>query len=207
MLSMPSGQREQSLIFVCFVAVVAIGAYWHFRYTPVAADIAAMQAHVDSLDTVNRKAKAELAKGSLADLRAELARYERTLELVRTLVPASNEVPALLEQVSTAARREGLDLASVDPQPVAQGTGYDTYRYGMAVLGGYNALGAFLSNVGSLSRIALPVGVSLKLSTNQAATKSRQKPKEAVIEAHFQLQTFVIRNSPSAQPRRGAGAN
>ena len=210
MALLPKGQREQAHILVCMLAVVAIGAYWHFRYQPIAADLATQQAHLDTLQTQNQHAKAELAKGSVSELRAQLAKYENTLALVRTLVPASNEVPALLEQVSTAARRVGLDLASVDPQPVVQGASYDTYQYGVALLGGYHELGAFLSNVGSLSRIVLPANLTLNLSTNANATKGREKPGAAVIEARFDLQTFVVPKiaAHDAAPRRpGAGAD
>ena len=44
-----------------------------------------------------------------------------TVEVMRRLVPTGNEVPALLEQVSNAARRAGLDISSVEPQPVIAG--------------------------------------------------------------------------------------
>jgi len=192
MALLPKGQREQSLVLVCILAVAAIGAYWHFVYTPKAADLAAQKTHLEALQDQNQRAKAELARGSVAQLKAQLAQYENTLALVRTLVPASNEVPALLEQVSTAARRVGLDIASVDPVPVVQGTSYDTYQYGVTVLGGYHALGAFLSNVGSLSRIVLPANVSLTLATNPEAVKGRKTPNTAVIQARFDLQTFVV---------------
>jgi len=37
---------------------------------------------------------------------------------MRSLVPAGNEVPALLEQVSTAARRVGLEINYIEPEPV-----------------------------------------------------------------------------------------
>ena len=69
----------------------------------------------------NQRAKAELAKGNVEQLRAEAAKLQENLEVMRQLVPTSNEVPALLEQVSTAARRVGLDLATVKPQPVIEG--------------------------------------------------------------------------------------
>lgn len=214
MALLPKGQREQSLVLVCLLAVVAIGAYWHFVYTPKAADLAKQKEHLETLQSQNQRAKAELAHGSVAQLKTQLAQYERTLALVRTLVPASNEVPALLEQVSTAARRVGLDIASVDPQPVVQGTSYDTYQYGISVLGGYHALGAFLSNVGSLTRIVLPANVQLTLATNPAATKGRATPSSAVIQARFDLQTFVVPKlaveaAGDAAPaqHRGAGAN
>ncbi|HWG54418.1 MAG TPA: type 4a pilus biogenesis protein PilO [Gemmatimonadaceae bacterium] len=200
MLGMPKGQREQSLVLVGIVAVAAIALYWYLVYNPRAADLAKQEDHLAQLATLNQKAKAELAKGDLNLLRSQLADYQQNLQLVRTLVPTSNEVPALLEQVSTAARRVGLDLAEVDPQPVQPGTNYDTYRYGISIVGGYHDLAQFFTNVGSMTRIVLPVNVSLDHSTNQNAQKFHSKPNAAVIEAKFQIQTFVVRDGSNRAP-------
>jgi type IV pilus assembly protein PilO len=193
MIGMPKGQREQALLLVCVVAVAAIGLYWYMVYQPRATALAEQQTRVETLVALNEKAKVEMSHGNLADIRRELVEYQRSLSLIRSLVPSGNEVPALLEQVSTAARRVGLDVASVDPQPVVPGTGYDTYRYGMSIIGGYHELAEFFANVGSLNRIILPINVSLNVSTNANAQKTRRSEDGAVIEAHFQLQTFVTK--------------
>jgi type IV pilus assembly protein PilO len=154
MPGMPKGQREQSLILVCVIAIAAIGLYWYMVYSPRSDALAKQQDHIEALATMNQRAKSEMSKGNLSELRAQLATYQQNLSLIRTLVPVGNEVPALLEQVSTAARRAGLDLASVDPQPVQEGSNYDTYRYGMAIVGGYHQLAEFFANVGSATHRA-----------------------------------------------------
>jgi type IV pilus assembly protein PilO len=195
MAGLPKGQREQGLLLVCIVAFAAMFLYWYFVFSPRAATLDAMSAHAEALVTVNQKAKSEMAKGNLDELRKQLADYQQNLALVRTLVPTGNEVPALLEQVSTAARHVGLDIATVDPQPVIDGENYDTYRYTISVVGGYHDLAEFLTNVGNLTRIVLPVNVSLQLSNNQAAQKMHAKKDAAVIEARFQLQTFVTKTA------------
>jgi len=199
MAGLPKGQREQGLLILCVAAIVSIGAYWNFVYSKKAADLDVRQAHVESLVTMNQKAKMEVAKGNVNEIRRQLADYQQNLMLIRSLVPTGNEVPSLLEQVSTAARRVGLDVATVDPQPVIEGENYDTYRYTMSVVGGYHELAEFMANVGNLTRIVLPVNVALALPTNAAALKSHQKEGEAVIEAKFQLQTFVTK-TPVADP-------
>jgi type IV pilus assembly protein PilO len=141
----------------------------------------------------------EVAKGNVNEIRRELAEYQQNLMLIRSLVPTGNEVPSLLEQISTAARRVGLDVATVDPQPVVEGENYDTYRYTMSVVGGYHELAEFLANVGNLTRIVLPVNVALALPNNAATVQAHKKEGEAAIEARFQLQTFVTK-APSADP-------
>ena len=191
MPGLPKGQREQSLLLVCIAALAAIGLYWYFLYQPRAVALAEQQTRVETLVELNDKAKVEMSRGSMDEIRRELSQYQQSLALIRSLVPVGNEVPALLEQVSTAARRVGLDVATVDPQPVAKGGSYDTYRYGMSIVGSYHQLAEFFTNVGSLNRIMLPVNLSLSVSKNSNAQKVRSGADGAVIEASFQLQTFV----------------
>lgn len=193
-------KREQSLAAIGVAAVLLLGAYWYFLYKPKAAELAVTQAHVDSLDKKNQEARADIAQGSLQKLRAQSTEYEQSLRVMRQLVPRSNEVPALLEDISTAARRVGLDLATVEPMPVLPGEQFDTYRYKLAVTGGYHPVGQFLSNVGSLNRIIAPVTMAIKLHPLAATTKARVKKGESLIDTEFQVQTYVARTTPYVPP-------
>jgi type IV pilus assembly protein PilO len=191
-------KREQMLGVVGLAALILVAVYWYFLYKPKAAELAVTQAHVDSLDKRNQQARADIAQGSLQKLRAQSAEYDQSLKVMRQLVPRSNEVPALLEDISTAARRVGLDLATVEPMPVLPGEQFDTYRYKLAVTGGYHPVGQFLSNVGSLNRIIAPVTIAIKLHTTGAQTKARVKAGESLIDTQFQVQTYVARTTPYA---------
>jgi len=193
-------KREQTIAAVGVAAVLLLGAYWYFLYKPKAQELAATQAHVDSLDKKNQQAKADIAQGSLQKLRAQSAEYEQSLRVMRQLVPRSNEVPALLEDISTAARRVGLDLATVEPMPVLPGEQFDTYRYKLGVTGGYHPVGQFLSNVGSLNRIIAPVTMDIKLHPIADKTKARLKKGESLIDTQFQVQTYVVRTTPYVPP-------
>jgi type IV pilus assembly protein PilO len=191
-------KREQTLVGIGIAAVLLLGAYWYFLYKPKSKEMAVAQAHVDSLDKKNQQAKADIAQGSLQKLKAQTAEYDQSLKVMRQLVPRSNEVPALLEDISTAARRVGLDLATVEPMPVLPGEQFDTYRYKLAVIGGYHPVGQFLSNVGSLNRIIAPVTMSIKLHPVADKTKARVKKGESLVDTEFQVQTYVARSTPYA---------
>jgi type IV pilus assembly protein PilO len=193
-------KREQTLAGIGFVAVLLAVAYWYFLYKPKAAEIAVVQIHVDSLEKKNQQARADIAQGSLQKLRAQSAEYDQSLKVMRQLVPRSNEVPALLEDISTAARRVGLDLATVEPMPVLPGEQFDTYRYKLAVIGGYHPVGQFLSNVGSLNRIIAPVTMAIKLHPIAAQTKAHVKKGESLVDTEFQVQTYVARTTPYVSP-------
>jgi type IV pilus assembly protein PilO len=189
-------KREQMLASIGVVALLLVAAYWYLLYKPKAAELAVTQAHVDSLDARNQQARADIAQGSLQKLRAQSAEYDQSLKVMRQLVPRSNEVPALREDIATAARRVGLDLATVEPMPVLPGEQFDTYRYKLAVTGGYHPVGQFLSNVGSLNRIIAPVTLGIKLHPQASQTKARVKNGESLIDTEFQVQTYVARTTP-----------
>jgi type IV pilus assembly protein PilO len=193
-------KKEQTYAALGLAAVLLLGAYWYFLYKPKSAELAVTQAHVDSLDKKNQEARADIAQGSLQKLRAQSAEYDQSLKVMRQLVPRSNEVPALLEDISTAARRVGLDLATVEPMPVLAGEQFDTYRYKLAVIGGYHPVGQFLSNVGSLSRIIAPVTMAIKLHPIADKTKARVRKGESLVDTEFQVQTYVARTTPYTPP-------
>jgi type IV pilus assembly protein PilO len=193
-------KREQKLAGLGMVAILLAAAYWYFLYKPKAVELDAVQTHVDSLEKRNQQARADIAQGSLQKLRAQSAEYDQSLKVMRQLVPRSNEVPALLEDISTAARRVGLDLATVEPMPVLPGEQFDTYRYKLAVIGGYHPVGQFLSNVGSLNRIIAPVTMTIKLHPVANNTKARVKKGESLVDTEFQVQTYVARSTPYASP-------
>ena len=102
-------------------------------------------------------AKKELARGTVADVRKRLETYRASLSLLRRLVPERNEVPNLLDDISTRSKIRGVTLSQVVPQPVEPGPApFDTYKYNMSVIGHYDQIGQFLADVASLQRIIVP---------------------------------------------------
>jgi len=188
-------KREQSLVALTVLAFAIVGAYVYFIYSPKSADLDAISQHVDSLEVANKQASRDVAQGSLDKLRNEAKDYAASLKVMRQLVPTGNEVPALLDDISTAARRVGLELAGVEPLPVLPGEQFDTYRYKMSVIGGYHAVGEFLSNVGGLSRIVAPVTLDMKPHPAGDKTK-KPKKDQSVLDTNFEVQTYVARTTP-----------
>ena len=190
-------KRDQMLLVVSVLTFAAAAAYGYFLYMPKSEELAAVQEHVELLDKKNSQARADIANGSLQKLRIEAEQYAAELVLLRQIVPTTNEVPALLENVSTAARRVGLDLSSVEPMPVLVGEQFDTYRYKLSVTGGYHAIASFLTNVGSLNRIIAPVALTLKPLSPQDQKKIRiQKKDESLLDSDFQIQTYIAHAPP-----------
>ena len=196
---LPSSQRNQVLLILIILALGATYAFYTFRWVPVNDQLQVIQDHVDSLDVWNRKAQAETAKNNEKTLLQQAARSEQSLQIMRQLVPTGNEVPTLLEQVSTAARRVGLDVGEIQPQPVTPGDQFDTYRYSLKVMGDYHSIAEFLTNVGSLTRIITPVNLKLSLPGNvQQANKLKRRKDDAIIVVNFDIQTYVAKAAPAS---------
>jgi type IV pilus assembly protein PilO len=198
-------ERDKVLLLVIIAAVASVYAFYTFRWTPVNETLQASQEHVDSLDSWNRKAQNEMSKNSEKALLQQAARSAQSLQVMRELVPTGNEVPTLLEQVSTAARRVGLDVSDIQPQPVTPGEQFDTYRYSLRILGDYHSVAEFLTNVGSLTRIITPVNVKLLPPANAAfAAKMKRHKDDAIIQANFDIQTYVAKTAAAAVAPRPA---
>jgi len=198
----PKNQRDQLLALVAFLGVAGIVAFYSLVWSVKQPELDEVQTRVDRLVATNDSAKREMASGSIQKLEAEADQLRRNLEVMRRLVPTGNEVSLLLDQVSNAARRAGLELADVQPEPVIRGQQFDAYRYRMAVIGDYHQVGEFLANVGSLTRIITPM--NLTLATTNARTSRRQREGQQFLEARFQIQTYVAKTLPSAVPAGGA---
>ncbi|MBW7932578.1 MAG: type 4a pilus biogenesis protein PilO [Gemmatimonadaceae bacterium] len=206
MAGLPTNQRDQLLFFLAFLGVVGAGAYWYFAFAPNQERLTTLAAHVDSLDAGNQRAKAQLARGSVASIRAESQRLRANLELMRTLVPAGNEVPALLEQVSTAARRVGLEIGYIEPEPVIQGEQFDTYRYKLRAIGDYHEIGALLTGIASMTRIVAPLGLQLQISgaAGGAGAKLQNSADRVPLQANFTIQTYAVKTAVSDDAGNGA---
>jgi type IV pilus assembly protein PilO len=152
---------------------------------------------IAKLEAETDKAKKELARGTVDDLRKKLDIYRSSLGLLRRLVPDRNEVPNLLDDISTRGKIRGITLSQVVPQPVETGPApFDTYKYTLSVIGRYDQIGEWLADVASLQRIIVPQDVSLA-AANQAAAKALGDTSGALLEAKLQIRTFV---------KSGAGA-
>jgi type IV pilus assembly protein PilO len=197
MAFLPARDRDKYMLIV-IVAVIAIGyLFYDYLWNPKNEALNASQMHTDSLVVINQRAKSELAQGKTQELKAEADRYSNDLEVMRRLVPTGNEVPALLEQVSTAARRVGLDIADVQPLPLLQGDQYDAYKYRLSVRGDFHQLGVLLANIGSLQRIVAPINLTLT-PVNSTSPGAPKRGRTQPVEARFEIQTYVARTLPTA---------
>ena len=197
MASLPTTQRDQVKLLFGVTAIALAAFYWMYPYTSKNEQLLLDETHVTELEGANQKAAHEFASGSVEALRSQAAQTRSGLTVMRRLVPTGNEVPALLEEVSTAARRAGLDVGGVVPEPVIAGERFDTYRYTVTIIGGYHQFGEFLANVGSLPRIVAPVNFSIVAGSSNAPRGLVRTSEKDALAATITLQTYVEKTAPA----------
>jgi Tfp pilus assembly protein PilO len=146
-----------------------------------------------STDSVKR----DLARGSVEELKQKTEAYRGTLDNLRQLVPASGEVPGLIDAITTRAKIRGVTVAALQPQPVESGPApFDTHRYRVAVIGRYDQVGEFLTDIANLRRIIVPLDVQL-VAANAGTARALGDTSKAMLEARFVMKTFV--KSPGSE--------
>jgi type IV pilus assembly protein PilO len=161
--------------------------------------IVAMRDTIARFEAATDSAKKELARGTVADVRKRLENYRSSLALLRRLVPERNEVPNLLDDISTRSKIRGVTLSQVVPQPVEPGpVPFNTYKYNMSVIGRYDQIGQFLADVASLQRIIVPYDLMVT-AANSSAARVLGDSTEALLEARFQIRTFVKSPNPEGE--------
>lgn len=190
MALLPQSPRDQKLFVMGLLAVGLVGVYQQLYWTPKHTEQVTLSARLDTLDSLNLVAKAEVAKGNSAKMKAEGDAFARELAVLRHLVPTTNEVPALLESISNSARRAGLEISEVSPDAVMNGDHLDTYKYKLGVTGPYHQIAEFLANVASLPRIVAPINLTLA-PTSRSVLERRPRRGEVFLDAKFGVETYV----------------
>jgi type IV pilus assembly protein PilO len=202
-----SSQKSAPLLVVLLAGLAGYIAYTgavisNFGMSGVTARqerVLAMRDTIAQLSAATDSAKKELARGTVEDLRKRLDTYRGSLSLLRRLVPERNEVPNLLDDISSRSKIRGVTLSQVVPLPVEAGPApFDTYKYNMSVIGHYDQIGEFLADVASLQRIIVPYDLAIN-AANAGAAKALGDTSGSLLEAKFQIRTYVKSASPEGE--------
>lgn len=176
-----------------------------FSHAQNATRISQLRLRIDSLTLQVDSARRDLARGSVEALRQRVRDYQDAVGLMRRLVPTGGEVPNLIDDVSSRAKRRGVAVAQFVPVGLEEGTPFQTHRFRFSVIGRYDQIGEFLSDVGSLARIMVPYDVTIS-PANQQAQRTLSDSSGALLEVGFQLRTYVKPpGSADTTQARGAG--
>jgi len=203
-MAMTDKEKRQLMVLLMVVPIGAIALFWFLVRAPKAEETADLRRQIDSLQLTVDSARRELARGSIEDLRQRVADYEEGLGLMRTLVPTDNEVAQLINDISDRAKLRNIYVADLSPLGSEDGGQYRVAKYRFQVLGHYDDIGTFLSDIASLRRIMVPHSLSLSIATEQQA-ETVADTTGALLLASFQLKAYV--KQPPMQGEGGASGD
>lgn len=185
MAGMPNDPRQRTAILVGLIAVLGAYAFREFWVVPGTEEIAELEARVELMETRNREARILATRGG-DDLEERLAVYEGHLQRLETLIPRSEELATLLDNMAYEARRTGVgDISALQPiDPVEEEEFYTRTTYQLEVRGDFDSVGRFLTSIASLERVITPVNLELESLPDEF------RPGQVL--ARFQIQTYVL---------------
>lgn len=195
LLGLPDDPAQQKRVLFGVIPLLILGAYWFFLHGDYRQEVTDMETRLERLETMNGRARVQATQS--AQLEERLQVFERHIERLEHLVPRSEEVSQLLNQIHQRAEQVGVEVAAFRPGQTNVGAHYNRRTFEMTVLGQYHEIGRFLSEVGSLPRIITPIDLTLVANT------SRNQEDGRLLEASFLIETYVM---PNASQRAAANS-
>ena len=194
---LPTDPVRRSAILCAFLAVSGLYFGHTYLFAPRAERAESRRLRIERLEAGNRDANRAAALGD-GELEERLALYREHIARLEALIPANDEVAALLDAISDEERRAGVEMTMMRPEPVESGDYYDRLSYQVTVQGGYHAVGSFLAAIASLERIVSPGDLVM---TPIDHPPTGDAPMEAgSILASFRIRTYVATTPAPADP-------
>ena len=154
------------VLLVVLCVVVVLYGFNRYVYGPNQETIREKQAELRRLTTTLLHVRETIE--NLPKVRAEYEFLQDEWKRLQTLVPQSEEVTDLIEQVSAAERKAGVYIISIEPQASYPNELYTENPYRLQIEGSFHSFARFLSALSSLQRI---INISqIVLAANPTAT-------------------------------------
>jgi type IV pilus assembly protein PilO len=197
----PAAPKQRNALLAGILLLALIYPFHSFWYQGQREEVDGMQERLETLEGQNRRAQVLAARGG-GDLTERMALYERQVAKLEELIPAAEEVPVLLDDMSVRARQDGVDITRLLPEPAEESPYYNKTSYEVAVSGDYHAVGRFLTGVASLSRIVNPVELELAPHPQPQLFPEIEAP----ILATFRIETYVLPDQNASPPAAEGGS-
>jgi Tfp pilus assembly protein PilO len=178
----PEIQKKAMLVLVPIGLAVA---YQQLYYTARMEQVTSLEMRLESLETQNNALRAIVARYG-TDLERRLAIFTEHLAQLEQLIPAREDVPHLINQVTEVAGSTGVELTVLRPAGEVPGDHYTRQSYEIEVAGDYHSVAEYLTIIGSLPRIVRSGNV--QLSRVQGSTRTGAP----MLRAQFRVDTYVM---------------
>lgn len=188
MALLPSDPAKQKLLIAALVPVLGAFAYWYFLHDAYAQENVDKARRLEALQARNDAARVQALRAG-PELQQRVDRYRAHVDRLEQLIPRSEEVPQLLNDMTLRARETSVDLVLLQPESEVPGAFYDRQVYEVSVIGSYHDIGRFLAAIGSLDRIITATDFQIQVRGRNSRTGAVDA------EATFRIETYVLPRS------------
>lgn len=182
--SVPLGQKV--LLFILLMVVIGVG-FWMVVYSPIQDDIESANNRLSDLE--QEKERLERLKRNQEKMSQKIADLQQELLIAREKLPASAEIPSLLQRVHNQAKTAGLEIRTFQRNNEVPRQYYIEIPVSMELRGTFDELANFFYYIGRMTRIVNITDISLSrvksgleqdgsLSVSAQATTFRYKAPE-----------------------------
>lgn len=143
--------KNQRILICVLVLAAMIGPSVYWVYIPKHENIKTLTAEYNNLtDELNKVKK---IASQLSKYKAEMKEVEAKFEIASRALPESEEIPALLTDISRSGQDSGLEFLLFKPEREIPSGFYAEIPVSIQVLGRFHELVAFYDKIARLSRI------------------------------------------------------
>ncbi len=177
----------QILAFL-LVAIVLLGAFWFYYLGPQDEAQALKQAELERKRT--ELDQAEQDNIELEEFRAEVDDLNNRLDALSAVLPAQEEVAAMLRQLQTFAVQSNLTIRAFRPQAAVMQEMHSEWPYRLQLDGTFHNLGMFFDRISKFPRI---------INISDVVIRAKEPPElNLTITAECTATTFVLLAVPAA---------
>jgi len=159
--------KLQRVLIYMSAIVLLVGSFAYFAYLPKHKQIGKLESEykelAEKLDRARKTAK------QLNYYRTKMKAAEAQFNIVMKALPEKKEIPALLDNISQAARDAGLDITKFQPKAEKPKEFYAEVPISINVSGNYHNVAMFFDKISNLPRIVTISAV--KMSPDKEGTK------------------------------------
>ncbi len=197
--SYPLGQKV--LVMLLLIITMVIGFYF-LHYQPYQENL--VRLNNDLKDIQQKREEFEVLKNQRAEVLSRLEKLKRDLLVAREQLPASAEVPSLLQRIHNQAKTAGLEITKFKRIPDESKNYYTEIPVEMELEGSFDELANFFFYLGRMTRIVNVRDITMKeLGKSSQSTETAGELKVTAKATTFMYNAPEQSNLVGKQPPRG----
>lgn len=157
--------QKQVLIFLALVSLLAVFIYFNYLLRPQVMRVVDVIVKMNRLDTDLKGAKADISK--IPDYKNDISKYKEQVDSYERMLPAEQEIPTLLENLSNMAKSSGVKIESIMPVARKEDKNKTSQVYQeipilITAKSGYHELGNFIAKLEGAERFMKIVDIDMR---------------------------------------------